>query len=345
MKAIRLHAPHDLRVDDIEPPTITAGQALITIHNGGICGSDLHYYHEGGFGSVRIKEPLILGHEIVGQISALEGSHPSLKVGDRVAINPGTVPTPCQYTREGLINHAEDMRFYGSAMRFPHVQGAFREQLVCEQSQLVKIPDHVTDEKAAFAEPLAVSLHAARQAGDLLNKRVLISGAGPIGNLVTLVAKLAGALEIVVTDIKDAPLATAQKMGATQTINVATDPQALADFQQGKGYFDIVFECSGSQAGITTALAVTRPKGTIVQVGLGNDPQVPLSQLVSRELTLKGTFRFIEEFKAAVATLARADVNIDPLLTAVMPFEKAVEAFELASDKENAMKVQLSFNR
>lgn len=343
MKAVTIHAPHDLRIDEIVSTEPGPDQVEVRIRNGGICGSDLHYYHEGGFGSVRIKEPMILGHEIVGEVIRSGEAESPLAVGTRVAINPGTVPTECKFTREGLINHALDMRFYGSAMRFPHVQGGFRERLVCERSQLVVLPDHLSFEKAAFAEPLAVCLHAARQAGDLLNRRVLVSGAGPIGALTTLVARLAGAREIVVTDILDAPLETAVKVGATRTINVATSPEALAPYANEKGTFDVIFECSGSQAGLAAALNVARPRATLVQVGMGNDVEVPLATLVAKELQLKGTFRFIEEFEAAVATLAREDVDVAPLLSQTFPIEQAVEAFELASDKGRAMKVQIRF--
>ncbi|WP_025731887.1 L-idonate 5-dehydrogenase [Carnimonas nigrificans] len=343
MKAVTIHAPHDLRIDEIVSTEPGPNQVEVRIRNGGICGSDLHYYHEGGFGSVRIKEPMVLGHEIVGEVIRSGDAENPLAAGTRVAINPGTVPTECKFTREGLTNHALDMRFYGSAMRFPHVQGGFRERLVCERSQLVVLPDHLSFEKAAFAEPLAVCLHAARQAGDLLNRRVLVSGAGPIGALTTLVARLAGAREIVVTDILDAPLETAVKVGATRTINVATSPDALAPYANEKGTFDVIFECSGSQAGLAAALNVARPRATLVQVGMGNDVEVPLATLVAKELQLKGTFRFIEEFEAAVATLAREDVDVAPLLSQIFPVEQAVEAFELASDKGRAMKVQIRF--
>ncbi|ANF56886.1 L-idonate 5-dehydrogenase [Halotalea alkalilenta] len=343
MKAVTIHAPRDLRIDDIEAGSPGPGQVEVRIRNGGICGSDLHYYQHGGFGAVRIKQPMILGHEIVGEVLACGENVDDLAPGTPVAINPGFVPAPCKYSREGLINHALEMRFYGSAMRMPHVHGGFRQRLVCERAQIVPLPEGLGFEKAAFAEPLAVCLHAARQAGDLLGKRVLVSGAGPIGALTTMVAKLAGARELVVTDLLDAPLATVAELGATRTINVMDAAGKLDEYKRDKGHFDVVFECSGSAPGLATALEVARPRATIVQVGMGNDVQVPLSILVVKEISLRGTFRFIEEFEAAVATLGRDDFDVAPLLTQVLPVERAVEAFELAGDKRRSMKVQLSF--
>lgn len=343
MKVVAVHAARDLRIDQQpDPSVIGPEQVEVRIRNGGICGSDLHYFQDGGFGDVRIREPMILGHEVAGEIIAIGSNVNNFHPGDRVAVNPGTVPTPCCYTREGLINHALDMRYYGSARRLPHVQGAFRERLVCEASQLVPLPDSLSFEHAAFAEPLAVCLHAARQAGDMLNRRVLVSGAGPIGALTTMVAKLAGAREIVVTDLLDAPLKKVMEIGANKTFNVKRDAHALDPFTEEKGYFDVVMECSGSRAGLETALTVTRPRGTIVQVGMGN-LNVTLGTLVSKEITLRGTFRFIGEFEDAVATLSRGDFDVTPLLTRVFPIDQSLEAFELAGDKENAMKVLIRF--
>lgn len=343
MKAVTIHPPHQLSVDNYEAPTsVGPGQVEIRVHNGGICGSDLHYYSRGGFGNVIVREPMILGHEISGEVIALGDGVTGVSIGDRVAVNPGNVPSPCCYTREGLINHALDMRFYGSAMRYPHVQGAFRELLVCEASQLVPLPAKLSFEHATFAEPLAVCLHAAKQAGDLLNRRVLISGAGPIGALTTMVVRLAGAREIVVTDLLDAPLAKVSGIGASEVINLKKTPHALERYTENKGHFDVALECSGSSAGLSNALNTVRPRGTIVQIGIG-EAKVSLAMLVSKEITLRGSFRYIGEFEEAVATLSRDDFDVSPLLTKVFPVKEALHAFTLASDKGSSMKVLLKF--
>jgi len=197
--------------------------------------------------------------------------------------------------------------------------------------------------EAAMAEPLAVCLHAARQAGSLLGKRVLVTGCGPIGALSVLVARQAGAAEVVVTDVAAAPLAVAQRLGATRAVNVAEERDALASYAADKGTFDVLFEASGNEAALRGALDAIRPGGVIVQLGLGGDMALPMNVLVTKELQLRGTFRFDSEFQLAVEMMGKGVIDVKPLLTATLPLENAVEAFELASDRSRAMKVQLAF--
>lgn len=344
MKAIVVHAPHDLRLDewDAEPPG--AGEVQVRIGAGGICGSDLHYYHQGGFGTVRLQHPMVLGHEIAGTVAAVGPGVTVPAVGDVVAVNPSVPCGQCRYCQEGLQNHCLDMRFYGSAMRTPHVHGGFRELLTCRAGQAHVLPPGTPATEAAFAEPLAVCLHAASQAGPLVGKRVLVSGCGPIGALCVLVARAGGAREVVVTDLLDEPLALALRTGADQAINMAATPDGLARFGAGKGTFDAVFEASGAGPAVAAAIGAARPGATVVQVGIGGaDTSVPLNLLVSKELTLRGTFRFHEEFAVAVDFIARRRVDVRPLLSAVLPAADARQAFDLASDRRQAMKVQIAF--
>lgn len=343
MKSVVIHAPRDLRIEDHADPEPGPGQLRIRIRAGGICGSDLHYYLHGGFGAVRLREPMVLGHEIAGVVDALGEGVQDIAVGDAVAVNPSLPCGTCRQCHAGRPNHCLDMRFYGSAMRMPHVQGGFSELLVCEAARAVPLPDGMAPELAAFAEPLAVCLHAARQAGPLLGARVLVTGAGPIGNLAVAVARLAGAREIVVTDLHSAPLLIARRMGADRTMAMAEDADALLPYALDKGHFDVVFEASGSGAALAGAIQVARPQAVIVQLGLGGDASLPLSSLVAKEITLRGTFRFHEEFAQAVEVLARGGIDPRPLLTATMPLADAVAAFELAADRSRAMKVQLAF--
>ncbi len=341
MKAVVIHPPHELRVEERALDAAGPRGVTVRIRNGGICGSDLHYYHHGGFGTVRVTQPMVLGHEVAGKVVAVGSAVTRVKPGDRVAVNPSLPCNACRYCLEGAQQHCLDMRFYGSAMRTPHVQGGFREQLVCDESQAV--PAAMPLERAAFAEPLAVCLHAARQAGPLLGRRVLVVGAGPIGVLCAMAARQGGAREVVVTDLMDAPLAIARKAAADRTVNVAADPAAMAAFAADKGYFDIGLECSGSAPGIVAALTALRPGATLVQVGLGGaETPVPMNMVVSKEITLRGTFRFHAEFELAVDLLARGAIDVAPLLTEIVPIDEAIRAFELATDRKRAMKVQLA---
>ena len=342
MKAAIIHAARDLRIGEAELPELGPNDVQVRIRAGGICGSDLHYYQDGGFGVVRIREPLIPGHEIAGEVAAIGAAVTQVAPGDRVAVNPSRPCGHCEYCLDGKPRHCLDMRFFGSAMRFPHVQGGFCEMLVCSEAQAVKLPERLSIEQAAFAEPLSVCLHAANQAGELMGRRVLVTGAGPIGALCVMVARHAGAREIVATDLADAPLAIARRIGADDAINMRADPSALDRFATGKGHFDVVFEASGSGAALASAIGVARPGAVIVQVGLGGETTVPINTIVAKEIQLRGTFRFDREFDWAVAFLASGAIDPAPLLTEIVPLDDAVRAFELAGDRSRAMKVQLA---
>jgi L-idonate 5-dehydrogenase len=343
MRAVVIHAPKDLRVETVAAAEPGPRQVSVRVEAGGICGSDLHYYHHGGFGSVRIREPMVLGHEAAGVVDAVGSEVERVRPGDRVAISPSLPCGRCRYCMQGKQVYCLDMRFLGSAMRFPHVQGAFRQELIAEESQCHPVAGHVTAGEAAMAEPLSVCLHAARRAGPLLGRRVLVTGSGPIGVLCAMVARRAGAAEIVVTDIADEPLAAARAAGADLAVNSAKDAEALAPYKRERGSFDVMFEASGNEKALVGALELLQPGAVVVQVGLGDAFTLPISTFVTKELELRGTFRFHEEFALAVDLISRRLLDVKPLLTATLPFEQALEAFALASDRRRAMKVQLAF--
>jgi L-idonate 5-dehydrogenase len=343
MRALVVHAAKDLRADDWQEEAPGPGQVLLRTAAGGICGSDLHYYHHGGFGTVRIKQPMVLGHEVSGRVAELGAGVTGLAPGDLVAVNPSRPCGQCRYCREGLANHCLDMRFYGSAMPFPHIQGAFREALVADATQCVKA-EGVSAGEAAMAEPLSVALHALRRAGPLLGKRVLVTGCGPIGVLTVLAARRAGAAEIVATDIEDQPLTHAATAGADRTVNVAREPDALAAYGADKGHFDLLCEASGAQPALVAGLGAMRPRGVVVQLGLGGDMTLPMTQITAKELELRGSFRFHEEFPLAVEMIAKGLIQVKPLITHTIAFDDAVAAFELAGDRSRVMKAQIAFN-
>jgi L-idonate 5-dehydrogenase len=344
MEALVIHAPGDLRVEQIETPALAAGQLLVKVTAGGICGSDLHYFQHGGFGTVRIKEPMVLGHEVAGTITEVGQDTGKFRAGQRIAISPSRPCGLCRYCQEGLQNHCLDMRYYGSAMRTPHVQGAFRQELVAQAWQAHLLADGVSDQEGAMAEPLSVALHAVRRAGPLLGKRVLVTGCGPIGALLVIAARRAGASEIVVTDMGAFPLRKAMQVGADLALNVAEEPQALQAYSADKGYFDVLFEASGNEKALRGAFDALRPRAVIVQVGLGGEMALPINTIVAKEFDLRGAFRFHEEFAVAVELLNKGLVDVKPLISATMPYRDATRAFKLAADRSQAMKVLLSFD-
>ncbi len=342
-RAVVIHKAHDLRVEDVAVAVPGPGQVLIRVERGGICGSDLHYYHDGGFGAIRVREPLVLGHEFAGVVATLGAGVTTVKAGDRVAVNPSRPCNTCHYCLEGRQHHCLEMRFYGSAMRFPHVQGGFRDHLVTHESQCHIMPAAATAGEAAMCEPMAVCLHAVARAGTVTGRRVLVTGCGPIGVLSIMAARAAGAREIIATDVNATPFKLARSVGADRFINVATDGAQLAAYAAGKGAFDVMLECSGNERALVAALDVVRPQGVIVQVGIGGNMNVPMNVIVAKEIDLRGTFRFNEEFALAASLIGSRRLDVRPVISETMPMADAVKAFDLASDRSKSMKVQLAF--
>jgi L-idonate 5-dehydrogenase len=340
---LRIHAPSDLRCEEMDAGEIGPGQVMVRVGKGGICGSDLHYFHDGGFGTVRIQEPMVLGHEVAGTVAAVASDVTGVKIGERVAVNPSRPCAACKFCLEGLPNQCLEMRFFGSAMRMPHVQGAFRNMLLCSANQCHPVADGVPLTVAALAEPFSVGLHGVGRAGPLLGKRVLVSGCGPIGVLAIAAARVHGAAEIVATDVVDEPLAIARSMGADEVINAATDKTWVARNGAHKGSFDVMLECSGNQRAFRDGLDVMRPRGVVVQLGLGGDVSLPQNLVVAKELSICGSFRFHAEFALAVKLINERRVDLAPVITQAFPMQEAVAAFELASDRKRAMKVLIDF--
>lgn len=343
MKAIVIHAARDLRIEDHPPEVPGPGQVGLRLATGGVCGSDLHYYNHGGFGAIRLRQPMILGHEVSAYVETLGDGVTGLALGQLVAVSPSRPCGTCRYCQEGLQNQCLNMRFYGSAMPFPHIQGAFREILVADASQC-SAADGLTPGEAAMAEPLAVTLHATARAGQMLGKRVLITGCGPIGALAILAARRAGAAEIVVTDLAEFTLGMARRIGADRTINMASDPEALQAYGADKGYFDVLYECSGAAPALAAGIAALRPRGVILQLGLGGDMTLPMMAITSKELDLRGSFRFHGEFGLGVRLMQAGLIDVKPLITHTVALDRAEAAFKLASDRTQAMKAQIVFS-
>ena len=338
MKAVVIHPPHTLEIEERESEAPAAGEVAVRVGAGGICGSDMHYYLHGGFGTVRVREPMVLGHEIAGTVAALGPGVTGLAVGDRVAVNPSLPCGVCRFCTAGLPNHCEEMRFFGSAMRTPHVQGGFRDWLVCDAARCV-IGRRAPVAALALAEPFSVALHAVGRAGDVRGRRVLVTGCGPIGVLAVAAARLAGAGEIIATDLVEAAMEHARVLGADRVVR----PEELASYAVGRGSLDVMVECSGNERAFRAGLETLGPRGVCVQVGLGGDVALPQNMVVAREIAVLGSFRFHEEFERAVGLIDGGEVELESVITATVPVGEARAGFELARDRAVSMKVQLGF--
>jgi len=343
IRALMCHAALDLRFEDIEPRPLGEHQLRVRVAFGGICGSDLHYFQHGGFGTVRIRQPMALGHEVSGVVDEIGSAVKGLAVGTRVAVSPSRPCGQCRFCQLGQHNHCLHMRFYGSAMPMPHIQGAFRDSLVVERHQVHAVADALPLSEAALAEPLSVGLHAISRAGGVFGKQVLVTGCGPIGSLLIGGLRRAGAARIVAADVAQMPLDCARAMGADEIINLSLNPKGLDAYKADKGQFEAVFECSGNPRAMLGALDVIAPRGVLVAVGLGGDMQLPMNQLVAKEVDLRGTFRFHPEFATAVGFLNQGLIDGKPVISSVLPFDAAVEAFQIAGDKSKSLKVLLAF--
>jgi L-idonate 5-dehydrogenase len=340
MLACMIHAKQDLRIEATEMPDVGPGDVLVRLGAAGICGSDLHYYFEGRNGSFVIREPLIPGHEASGVVARVGAGVTRVKEGDKIAVSPSHACGRCDYCREGREQLCTNMRFLGSASLFPHVQGMFQEYFVMGERQCFPVASDVSLGEIAFAEPLAVALHAIHRGGDLLGKSVLITGAGTIGCLTVVAARLAGAAKVTVSDVLDRPLAQARDVGADRVIRADREPEALASPQ-----FDVAFEVSGSFAALKACVAAAKKGARIVQVGTLPHEPLPfvVNELMAKELDLCGAFRWGIEFDWAVAYLSTRRVDVRPLISGQFPLRDAVKAFELAKDKTQSTKVQVVY--
>jgi len=338
MLAARIHAKEDLRLDEFDTPAPAPGEVLLRLGAGGICGSDLHYYFEGRNGSFVVREPLIPGHEASAVVEAVGPGVTRVKKGDKVAVSPSHACGRCEGCRSGREQLCSNMKFVGSASLFPHVQGMFREYFVMAERQCYPVAGDLTLGELAFAEPLAVALHTVHRGPDLMGKSVLVTGAGTIGCLTVMAARLAGARSITVSDILERPLAKAREVGADVTLRADREGDKLAAPQ-----FDVCYEVSGSFAALKSCVAAVKKGGVVVQAGTLPHEPLPftVNEIMAKEIDLRGVFRWGIEFDWAVDYLSSRRVDVRPLLSGQYPLKDAVAAFAAAADKTRNTKVQV----
>lgn len=345
MKALVVHAAGDLRIDEMSTPAPGAGEVLVGVEWGGICGSDVAYVSKGLSGTAVLKSPLVLGHEIAGRVTAVgEGVDESL-VGNAVAIYPATLVGDGRMPERlaGRHNLYPQVRYFGSAAMVPHTDGGLAQYVTARVDQLVALPEGLDTRRAALAEPLAVGIHAVHRAataidGGVLGRTILVNGAGPIGLLLMAAAKALGAARIVASDLSAPALARAKEVGADATVQIGREelPEDI----------ELAFEASGAPKALGNLLGSVARGGVVVQVG--NLPATPieavLGQLVTREITWVGSYRFADEMVQAVQLLA-AGLHVEPIMSHQFPLSEALEAFDVAVDRNSgASKVMIQVN-
>ncbi|QPC82962.1 alcohol dehydrogenase catalytic domain-containing protein [Phototrophicus methaneseepsis] len=333
MKAARLHGPKDMRVEDVpEPPSPQPGDVLIRVKAVGICGSDLHMYEDGRIGDTEYEKPLTLGHEFMGEITAvgegaLDGNFQPLKVGQRVAVDPATPCYHCEMCEAGHPNLCPNHTFYGV---YPD-DGALQECMIVHGRNCFPMPDNVSDGAGTLLETLGVAIHASDLAKFRVADSVAIIGCGPVGLLILALAKHAGAYPIYAFDKFDWRVEKARQWGATEAWNVdEVDPvKVLNEASHGRGV-DIAIEAAWADHSIQMAADMARPGGRLVLVGIPGDDQLHMKHATARRkgLTIRMARRMKLTYPRAYKVVESGMIDLDDLISHHYPLEEAPKAFE-----------------
>lgn len=305
MRVAVLNGPRDVVVEERPAPTPGPGEVLVDVAAVGVCGSDVHYYEHGRIGRFVVEQPLVLGHEPSGVISAVGPGVDRGRIGQRVSVEPGVPDLSCRHCLAGRYNLCPQVRFLAT----PPIDGAFAEQVVVHSAFAHPVPDAIGDDAAALLEPLSVGLWACRKGGVGPGSRVLVTGAGPIGLVAAQAARAFGATEVMVSDVNPARLRLAASLGATAAVDPAET--LLADLEP-----DVLLECSGVPSVIGDGIRALDRAGRAVLVGMGGDEvPLPLSVVQERELVVTGTFRYANTWPTAIALVAAGRIDLDALVT------------------------------
>lgn len=337
-----LHGPMDIRMESIAVPEPKENEVLLSVGSVGICGSDIKYWMYGKCGRFTVEKPMVLGHEASGTVVKLGTGVKHLNIGDRVAIEPGVPCRKCKLCKTGRYNLCKDVFFCAT----PPDDGNLCRFYTHAADFCYKLPDNMTLDEGALIEPLAVGIYSSRRANIGLGDKLLICGAGPVGILTMMAARQMGATSILITDIDNNRLSMAKSLGADYTIKVTTsDPKELANqIEDVMGCQpDATIECSGTDFSMRTGIYATYPGGSVILVGRGSaDAEVPLTVAATKEVDLKGVFRYANCYPAAIEFIKNGFVNVKPLISHHFALKDTVQAFETARSRDSkAVKVMI----
>ena len=302
-------------------------EVLVKLEYVGICGSDLHYYESGAIGDYVVKPPFVLGHEPGGVVVEVGKNVSHLKVGDRVALEPGKTCGHCEFCKEGKYNLCPDVIFFAT----PPVDGVFQEYVAHEADLCFKLPDNVSTLEGALIEPLAVGFHAAIQGDAHLGQKAVVMGSGCIGLVSMMALKARGVSEVYVVDIMEKRLYKAMELGADGVINGAKEDvvSKVMELTGGKGA-DLVIETAGTEITTRQAISLTKKGSTIVLVGYSKSGEMtlPMSLALDKELTFKTVFRYRNIYPMAIDAVAKGKVNLKGIVTDIFTLDQAQEAMD-----------------
>jgi L-iditol 2-dehydrogenase len=330
-RAAVLHAPGDVRLEERPRPQPGPLEVVVEVRSVGVCGSDVHYYEHGRIGDFVVEAPLVLGHESMGVVVERGERARRHDLGTRVALEPGIPCGRCEQCRHGRYNLCPDVEFFAT----PPIDGAFARYVAIHEDFAFALPDTVGDDEGALLEPLSVGLWACWKGGVGADTSVLVTGAGPIGQLAMQVARALGAGDVIVTDVNPHRLELAGRTGATRTIDVRETPLLEAGVEA-----DVLLECSGHPDSLAGGIRALRPAGVAVAVGMGpeEDATVPMATIQSREITLTGTFRYANTYPAALALVADGRVDLGAIVTGHFPLEEAETALRASREDPRSIK-------
>lgn len=342
MRAAVLHGAGDLRVEEVPIPPLGPDDVLVRVRACGVCASDVHYFLHGRIGKYVVDEPMIVGHELAGDVVAVGPAVTRIAVGTRVALEPGVSCGRCRMCKAGRYNLCPDVSFYAT----PPVQGAMSEYAVIRSDFAHPLPDGASYELGSLCEPISVGIHCCNLTHVRPGDTVVILGAGPIGLTAIVAARQRGAGQVIVSDVYPARLEVAQKLGALGVDVRDQDLHAIVMERTGGDGADALFDTSGVRSVIEAAPGLMRKGGAIAVVGLPADDRVTyrMLQIVQGELSIHGVFRYANTYPAAVALVASGEFPVDLVITDRFPLQDAVAAFHTAVEaKERAIKVMVTF--
>ncbi len=330
VQALVLEKKGELSLRDIDLPLeVGPDDVKISIHTVGVCGSDVHYYTHGAIGSFVVREPMVLGHEAAGTVTAVGANVKNLKVGDRVCMEPGVPNMNSRATKLGIYNVDPDVRFWAT----PPIHGVLTPEVVHPAAFTYKLPANVSFAEGAMVEPFAVGLQAATRARITPGDVAVVIGCGPIGIMTALAALAGGCSRVYISDLSAPKLAIAGQYPGVHPVNITERPLAEVVAEETEGWgADVVFEASGSPRAYEGIFDIVRPGGTLVLIGMPVETtKFDVAAAIIKEARIETVFRYANNFDRAVNLIASGKVDLKPLISETFDFARSIEAFDRAA--------------